>query len=52
MVQEGNMSALFADIKSCVNPTPLPSVSPLTVAAYVIAGGLQWHVLYTKFNEN
>jgi hypothetical protein len=46
------MSALLADTRSCMNPTPLPSLSPLTVAAYVIAGGLQLLVLYTRCNEN
>lgn len=49
---ESNMSALLADTRSCMNPTPLPSLSPLTVAAYVIAGGLQLLVLYTRCNEN
>jgi hypothetical protein len=49
---ESNMSALLADTRSCMNPTPLPSVSPLTVAAYVIAGGLQIRVLYIRSNEN
>jgi hypothetical protein len=42
-------------MKRCLNPTPVPSISALTVAAYVIAGGLhllQWHDLDTKFYEN
>jgi hypothetical protein len=56
MVQDGIATVLwyflFTDLKRCMNPTPVPGISALTVAAYVIAGGLlffQWHDLVSGF---
>lgn len=37
------------DIKSCMNPTPLPSVSPLTVAAYVVAALTSMYVVLNVY---